>query len=343
MLLLAKYDTTGAPVWKKQLGLLGPSVLSNDVATDSFGNVYITGNTGGALAGIYQGKADAFIAKYNSSGTLEWKQQLGTSLDDVSRGVAVDSNGNVYISGSTDGALAGTKQGESDVWLAKYNSSGTLEWKQQLGSSRGDISRGVATDSNDNIYISGETTGALAGVHQGASDAWVAKYNSSGTRLWDRQLGTSKDDTSEGVATDRFGNVYISGETNGALAGTDAWVAKYNSSGALVWKQQLGLFGDIVHSRSVATDSNSNVYISGTTTGALAGFFRGQTAFVAKYNSTGTLVWKQQLGGPGTDNPYGVATDSNGNVYISGSTRSTLGGGGSRGGLDDAWVGKITQ
>lgn len=330
--------------------MVGPNVLSNDVATDSNGNVYITGYTNGSLAGDIQGTFEAFIAKYNSSGNLVWKRQLQSSSSfdsEVSESVATDSNGNVYISGWTSGSFAGSSKGRYDAWVVKYSSSGERMWKQQLGSSQDDYSYAVATDSNGNIYISGRTAGFLTEEFKGEFDAWVAKYNSSGTLVWKRQLGSSGYDESYGVATDSKGNVYISGKTTGSLAGTnnagiDAFVAKYNPSGTLVWKQQLGLFGPDVSSLAVAADSNGNVYITGGTDGAFAGANQGGSdAWVAKYNTSGALVWKQQLGTSSFDLSHDVATDSIGNVYISGGTDGSLGG--PQQGDHDAFVVKYTQ
>ena len=300
--------------WKRQLGTSGYD-QSNGVATDSDGNVYISGYTKGSLAGANQGSYDAWVAKYNSAGTLLWKRQLGTSSYDESRGVATDSKGNVYISGETAGSLAGANQGYNDAWVAKYDSGGTLVWKRQLGTSNVDQSNGVATDSKGNVYISGFTQGSLAGANQGYNDAWVAKYDSGGTLVWKRQLGTSDVDQSNGVATDSKGNVYISGYTYGSLAGAnqgynDAWVAKYDSGGTLVWKRQLGT-STYDYSSGVATDSKGNVYISGYTYGSLAGANQGNSdAWVAKYDSGGTLVWKRQLGTSTYDYSSGVATDN---------------------------------
>lgn len=109
--------------------------------------------------------------------TVSWTRQLDTSSSDESRGVATDSIGNVYISGYTDGSLGGANQGANDAWVAKYNSAGALVWQKQLGTSAGDYSKGVATDSNSNVYISGLTFDSLGGANQGLDDAWVAKYS----------------------------------------------------------------------------------------------------------------------------------------------------------------------
>lgn len=110
----------------------------------------------------------------------------------------------------------------------------TVSWTRQLGTSSSDQSFSVATNSIGNVYISGLTQGSLGGANQGGVDAWVAKYSSNGALVWKKQLGTSNNDESFGVATDSNSNVYISGRTGGSLGGAfqggfyDAWVAKYS-------------------------------------------------------------------------------------------------------------------
>jgi hypothetical protein len=107
--------------WTRQLGTSGQDI-SQDVATDGIGNVYISGYTEGSLGGANQVSEDAWVAKYSSNGALVWKKQLGTSSADISFSVATDSNSNVYISGSTGGSLGGAFQGGfSDAWVTKYS------------------------------------------------------------------------------------------------------------------------------------------------------------------------------------------------------------------------------
>lgn len=279
--------------WTRRLGTSSDD-FSTSVATDSKGNVYISGSTSGSLGGAKQGLADAWIAKYNSTGTLVWTKQLGTSDDEEkfshSTGVAIDSKGNIYISGYTSGY--GINESSRDAWVAKYNTAGTLLWKKQLGTSISDFSTGVATDSKSNVYISGSTHGSLGGANQGLADAWVVKYNTAGTLVWKKQLGTSDYDFSYGVATDSKGNVYISSFTNGeANQGSDnAWAVKYNTPGTLLWKKQLG-DSSYEHSSldglsSIATDSKDNIYFSGSTYRSLEGANQGNSdAWVAKYSS----------------------------------------------------------
>ena len=273
-----------------------------------------------------------------------WTKQLGSAESDMSHGIAADSNGNIYITGSTKGDLAGPNQGENDAWVAKYDGEGNQQWVKQLGTDGNDMAWGIATDSSDNIYLTGYTTGSLEGSNAGGNDAWIAKYDSDGNKIWLEQLGTAGDDKSYGVATDGSGNIYISGGTTGSLEGSnkgdyDAWVAKYNSDGKQQWLKQLGTSGED-SSWGIAASESGDVYITGRTTGALAGDAQGFDAWVAKYDSEGNQKWIQQLSSSGQDYSYGVAVDSSGNVYLTGRTTGSLEEEGRNAGSFDAWIAK---
>ncbi|HEY9824959.1 MAG TPA: SBBP repeat-containing protein [Stenomitos sp.] len=292
---------------------------------------------------------DAWVAKFQvgTDGVIKmlWKRQLGSPSSDASRGIATDRNGNVLITGYTRGALGGTSQGYFDAWVAKYSRNGSLLWSQQLGTSSFDLSNDVATDRDGNVFITGFTGNALAGIYKGGSDAWVAKYSPDGTLAWTRQLGTTSVDESYSIATDSKGNVIISGSTYGTVGGSgkggsDAWVAKYSPDGTLAWTRQFGSSSSD-YSYGVAIDSNDNVFITGTTSGALVGANQGlDDAWVAKYSPNGTLKWMRQLGSSSSDNSYAVATDSSGNVFMSGLTAGPLGS--THKGKGDAWVAKYS-
>ena len=172
---------------------LATNDYANGVATDSSGNVYVTGGTKGGLDGnTSAGNTDLFVVKYNSSGTKQWTKQLGSSGRDSANGIAIDSSENVYVTGMTFGGLDwNTSTGANDLFVVKYNSSGTKEWTEQLGSASTDAANAVATDSSGNVYVTGYTEGGLDGnTSAGRSDLFVVKYNSSGTKQWTKQLGT---------------------------------------------------------------------------------------------------------------------------------------------------------
>ncbi len=342
---VSKYNSSGALLWSEQLGT-SSNEKSWDVSADGLGNVYISGETGGDLQGTNAGGSDAFVSKYNSSGTLLWTKQLGTSSFDYSYGVSADGLGNVYISGETDGDLEGSNAGSTDAFVSKYNASGTLLWTKQLGTGSAERSWDVSADGLGNVYISGFTQGNLDGTSAGGFDAFVSKYNSGGTLLWTEQLGTSSTDVSLGVSADGLGNVYISGITQGSLNGTnaglnDTFVSKYNSNGTLLWTKQLGTSSSD-YSWDVSADGLGSVYISGYTSGSLEGTNAGGLdAFVSKYNSSGTLLWVEQFGTNTSDASYGVSADGLGGVYISGETYGDLDG--TNAGGADAFVVRITD
>jgi len=251
---LVKYNSSGIKQWVKQLeGSSSKSYeKSQGLAVDSSDNIYVTGFTNGGLDGnTSSGKHDIFLVKYNSTGTKQWIQQFGSSENDFGLGVTVDSKGNIYVTGYTEGGLDGkTNSGERDIFLVKYNSSGTKQWTQQLGTPTLEEGNGVAVDSSDNIYVSGWTRGKLD-TYAGGGDAIVLKYNSSGTKQWTRQFGapsfleksqynsssqmTTSEDKGIGVAVDSSGNIYVTGNTEGGMDGNtnsgknDIFLVKYNS------------------------------------------------------------------------------------------------------------------
>jgi hypothetical protein len=213
------------------------------VTVDSSNNIYVSGYTGGGLDGnTNSGDYDLFLVKYNSSGVKQWTKQLGTPSYDIGWGVTVDSSDNLYMTGYTSGGLDGnTSSGSTDIILVKYNSSGTKQWTKQLGSSLNDFAEsgdGVTVDSSDNIYVTGYTEGGLDGnTNSGSDDIILVKYNSSGTKQWTKQLGTSSRDRGYGVTVDSSDNIYVTGYTEGGLDGNtnsgsqDLILVKYNSSG----------------------------------------------------------------------------------------------------------------
>jgi uncharacterized delta-60 repeat protein len=267
----------------------------------------------------------------------------------LAKGVAVDSSGNIYVTGYTDGGLdENSSSGKQDFFLTKYNSSGTKEWTKQQGSSADDFGNGVAVDSSDNIYVTGATYGKLHGNNNsGIYDIFLVKYNSSGARQWTKQLGTSTVEHAYAVTTDSSDNIYVTGITWGGLEGstkpsycnqgtvkaskecTDTFLVKYNSSGTKQWVKQLeGSSKSFEKSQGLAVDSSDNIYVTGFTNGGLDGNTSSgkNDIFLVKYNSTGAKQWIQQFGSSENDFGFGVTVDSSDNIYITGSTEGGLDG-----------------
>ena len=117
--------SSGVKQWTKQLGTSSGD-YGQGITSDSSGNLYVTGYTGGGLDGTNAGHADLFVVKYNSSGVKQWTQQLGTSSSEDGEGITSDSSGNVYVTGSTSGGLDGDNYG-TDIFIIKYYSNGNLQ------------------------------------------------------------------------------------------------------------------------------------------------------------------------------------------------------------------------
>lgn len=344
---LTKYDSSGVWQWTKLLGQQGggANAAGNDwatgVAVDGSGNIYVTGYTLGNLDGnINAGGYDAFLTMYNSSGILQWTKLLGTTGDDWASSVAVDGSG-IYVTGGTTGGLHGEPNaGGYDSFLAKYDSTGGRQWTKLLGSAEDESAYGVAADGSGYIYVTGYTLGDLYGTNAGLHDAFLAQYDSTGDRKWTRQLGTAGDDWANGVAVDGSGYIYVTGPTIGNLEGNinagsgDAFLAQYDSTGALKWTKLLGTAAPD-DARAVAMDGSGNIYITGGTDGNLDGNNNaGSTdVFLTQYDSSGTRNWTKLLGTAGGESAYGVAAGG-GYIYVTGPTTGNLDGNINEGGID---------
>lgn len=345
---LAKYDTEGTQLWVRQLGT-SEDDIAYGIDTDISGNVFISGITVGELepgqshGGEGSSDSDAFLAKYDADGNQLWLRQIGTAEDDYANAIASDVEGNVFICGFTYSDLEpGQAHGGIDAYLAKYDSNGTQVWLKQLGTANSDRAKGIATDSSGNVFICGTTEGDLEpGQHIGVRDAFLSKYDPNGNQMWVKQLGTTLDDYASAIATDALGYVFICGTTHGDLepgqhhGGLDAYLAKYDPNGVKLWVKQLGT-ADSDYANGVATDASGNAYICGFTTGDLEpGQDKGgEDAFLAKYDPGGIQMWIKQLGTEWSDKANAIATDTAGNVFISGTTSGVLKPGQDRGGAD---------
>ncbi|MBD1908571.1 SBBP repeat-containing protein [Funiculus sociatus GB2-A5] len=352
--LLVKYDSDGNQTFIKQFGSSRADTVYG-MATDSQGNVYLTGITAGNLAEPKQGTStDAWVAKYDRSGKRLWIDQFGTDIINQSFDVDVDDDGNVYVAGITvkSGEPGGTLPATDDYWVTKYDTNGKRQWFKEFDSTSAnpsdldfDEAYGVAVTGDGNVYASGWTLGNLAGKNAGLYDAWVGKYDTNGNQEWVKQFGTSTYEFSWDVDTDTQGNAYAVGWTLGDLGGKnaglyDAWLVKYDSDGNQKWLKQFGTSGDD-EAFGVETDLAGNIYVVGYTDKSLKGTNAGSfDAWVVKYDTNGNRKWTQQFGTPNLDQALGVSIDDiTGSLYVTGATESSFGD--SPAGSVDSWVAKL--
>ncbi|KKK84886.1 hypothetical protein LCGC14_2778820, partial [marine sediment metagenome] len=199
--VLVKYDSFGAQKWYRTWGG-SDNEYTGGVTVDSSDNVYLAGNT----FSFGSGSKDMVLVKYDGSGVQLWNRTWGSSSTEEGLGVAVDSSDNVYLVGW----VHSSGFNNYNMVLVKYNSSGTQLWSRTWGGSSYDWGRGVAVDSSDNVYITGDTES----FGEGNLDIVLVKYNGSGTQLWNRTWGGSVNEYGRGVAVDSSDNVYITGGTD---------------------------------------------------------------------------------------------------------------------------------
>ena len=352
-LFVVKYDRAGVRQWVRQLGTPNGNTKAVGIAIDPQGNVYVAGSTSGDLDGNFNagvvGNFDLFVVKYNGAGVKQWTRQLGTPGDDFASGIAADAQGNVYVTGSTSGGLDGNANaGLSgiDMFIVKYDGAGTRQWTRQFGAAGDDEGVGIAIDAQGNVYVAGSTRdGVLDGnINAGGFDLFVVKYDAVGTRQWTRVLGSPAPDRAMAIATDALSNVFVTGYTSGGLDGNpaagslDLFVVKYDAAGTRQWTRQLGTPVDEI-ATGIAADAQGNVYVSGHTMGMLDGNPNagGIDSFIVKYDGAGIKQWTREFGTTMDDIATGIATDAQGNVYVTGRTGGSLDGNTNAGG-DDFFV-----
>lgn len=303
--------------------------INNDtghsIAIDNEGNTYITGQTYSwdfpTTLGAYQTLRDeyeeCFVSKINSAGSeLIFSTFLGGWSLDEARSIAVDENGNTYITGTTvsdnfpvtNESFQKIYGGMGDAFVAKFNSSGNeLTYSTFIGGSETDSGNSIKIDENGNTFITGvatspdfpNTLGVFQSGKSGSKDAFVTKLNSTGSKLeFSTFIGGSLDEFGNSIAIDSDGNSYITGYTyspdypitlgcyqtvqNGGEYKFDAFISKINSDGSkLIYSSFIGGNNDDV-GNSIAIDNEKNVFVAGNTKSA--NFPTTPFAFQINYN-----------------------------------------------------------
>jgi len=358
-IFVAKLDNRGNWLWAKKAGGTD-SDYGYGIAVDASGNSYVTGYfkgsaTFGSTTLTNNGFANIFIAKLDSSGNWLWAKNAGYSGCGTSgNGIAVDASGNIYVTGdfsgsATFGSITLTSNGDSDIFIAKLDSSGNWLWAKNAGGTDYDYGQGIAVDASGNSYVTGyfESTTATFGsttlTSSGFSDIFVAKLDSSGNWLWIKNAGGTDYYEGCGIAVDTSGNSYVIGWFEGSATfgsatltsngDDDIFVTKLDSSGNWLWAKKAG-GTDYYEGCGIAVDASGNSYITGffsdsATFGSTTLTSNGYCdIFIAKLDSSGNWLWAQNAGGTGSDWGHGIAVDAIGNSYVTGyffSTAATFG------------------
>ena len=335
----------------------------NGVKNDSAGNLIVVGQFinfvdfgSGQITSF--GGLDAFLVKYSPSGVLIWAKGMGGTATDNGTGVTVDSSDNIIMVGNFQGSanISGTTLTatggslDTDVFLAKYSSAGTLFWAKGYGSSATDNGNAIAVDSSGNVFAASRSGGlvnfgnGVTATGHGSFDLTIGKFGAAaGVTAWGKMYGGSAADNSNGIAVDTDGNVVITGQVslaadvdfgNGPTTTNGICVAKYlGSNGSYLWH---GVFGGGSGStgNSITCDPvTKNVLITGAFNGT-ANFGGGSVSsavtgiFLAGYNTSGTYIWdKVYKGNDGFSaaTAFAVDMDDSGNIGLAGQVFGVIG------------------
>lgn len=272
---LANFDASGTMQWMQQFGS-SEYDQGSGVFADALGYIYVAGYTTGSLGGPHAGDSDAFVAKYDAGGTIQWMQQLGTVSEDKANGVSADELGNVYITGSTEGSPG--YYGAADMLVAKYDADGALQWTEQSGTRNWAWGQDISADGSGNVFIT-----SVDYDHINDYTGRITNLGADGTLKWSHQLESS---SARGVWADELGSFYIvenDGEIN--LGDIDAWmfVSKYDSDGTLRWSERLidQPNYDVEEAWAVSADRLGNVFVGGVLKHLKDGY--PADGFVAKF------------------------------------------------------------
>jgi hypothetical protein len=305
----AKYSSTGNLLWLKTYGFLTRGAdRAAQIAVDGSGNVYVTGTSKGAAASTAM---DYATLKYDPDGTLLWVQRYdgpapGNDLD-FARGLALDANGNVYVTGASKSTSTNV-----DYLTLKYDTDGNLLWEARRDS--GGIEDGgyaVTTDSSGYVYVTGRYDRDWGTIKYDAdgNELWLAVYESP-TLTGDGKAGIA-------IAVDGCGNVHVTGSAGQGSNLADYATLKYDADGNELWAVHYDQSGGDDRAAGLALDGAGNVYVTGSSRTSDGGV----SAATIKYGPDGTEQWVARFTDEGLAGASAIAVDAAGQVNITGASQ----------------------
>lgn len=307
-MFIVKYDGSGNVVWAKRAGGTSQD-LPYSVKTDALGNSYMVGYfynsiTMGATTLTASGE-DMFVAKYDATGNVTWAKSTVGSASANAQSVTLDATGNILVAGwfvsptivfgSTTLTNTDASGSSNDMFILKYNTSGTVLMALSAGGAGEDFVYSITSDASSNIIVAGSyqsptiiigstTLTNAGGTYFGVPclDVFIIKYDNTGSFLWAARGGSGVNDEGRSVTTDSGGNIYVGG---------------YFTSSFINW----------------GTTSLTNVDFSGNT----------GDIYVVKFSPIGSPLWAKSAGGSSGDMAESVAIDATGSLYAAGEYNSS--------------------
>ncbi len=287
-------------------GLAQGDDVPKAIAVDSSGNVFVTGSST-----ISPYSTEFYTIKYNSAGNEVWhaKYNNGEGTENTPYSICVDHLGNIYVTGSSDGA-----DSSNDIVTIKYDSNGDTLWVRRYNGTGNsdDYPCTIEVDRSGYVYIAGTSSGLNTEY-----DLVTIKYDSLGNSVWTCRYDgpANQDDVATELKFDDSGNVYVAGSSVGLTAYHDYVVIKYTGAGDTDWVRRYDGPGmDEDFATALAVDDSNNVFVNGYSTG---GHYDYATI---KYNTNGEMMWLRRFNGSrlADDWAYALVIDNLGYIYVSG-------------------------
>ena len=369
-LVISKFNASGKQQWVSVIGGSGDDNL-RDMEVSQNGYAYFGGETNSndlptknAHQTSNDGGGEAYLVKMNQNGGIIWSTYFGGNDREFLSGLGVNKRGDVYITGltetysglATSGAFQTTQNSSWDSYLAKFDSSGSLEWSTYYGGDDLDNSKSLTTDGHGNVYVAGlsrsssqmGTAGSYQPTYDGSQSSanyngFLAKFDSFGNRLWGTYFGKNGSCISTGVTTDNQGNAFLTGRGSGAPTknayqptangGHEAYYSKFSPSGHLIFSTFYGGSSNdhyVNHTR-MTTDKAGRLIACGRTKSSdlllknpvQSTYGGNEDGFAVIYDSSGKMVFSTYWGGSGKDYLRDAAISPNGFILFAGATKST--------------------
>ena len=320
---IVKIDSAANTIWAIQFGSREDDDIFN-AAIDGLGNLYLTGYIAVDAKNTSIPNIDIMVAKINSNGEIVWQKQYGTDSVDIGGNIAVYTNGDIYVIGSTKGVIGNTSKGKTDCFILHLDNKGNQLNILQFGSSADDQGYGITIGMNSNIYACGTTEGNMEGENADKSDIFWGVYSKDLKQQKMKQFGTKKLDCAVEIKTDSKDNIYIAGSTDWILVpkeklNGDCFIQKWNDKGEMIWTKQFGTNNwDGINGLAIIQDTG--VVVSGCMDNPKC------KSFCRMYDEDGSLLWSRNFiaqGGRGTCGK-GVCANRGGYIYHTGYTGANL-------------------
>jgi hypothetical protein len=350
--VILKHDTQGNLVWAKVAGsatMFGSNFCYAIACDKIYDMIYITGYVSGAMGGQSAlGNGDVFVQKYDTTSNLVWTKILGTADYDVAKSIDVDPLGDIYVAGSSRGTVNSlANAGSEDIYIAKLNSTGSVQWQVSYGGPSQDVATSIkVSPDGKQVITGGNTYSSFDGqVNQGYGDMFVMIHSIAGTKTGFKLLGTVGSDILSGITFDSTSKFfYIAGQCSQTFNGKffngglyDAIIAKYDLSFNNIWTSQLGSAGSD-KAVSISLLPEGSIMVSGQVEGTMmnkASLGGSSDIFWVLFADDGTLQNWNRLGTSQIDYAFGVGVSYiTYQVFSVGSTIGSFAGNVNQGGQD---------